>query len=159
MASIFRMRYLLSSHCLLYLSCILYVDFSRFPESQNVGLGLDAVFHCQHRGALSIGWLVNGVPENRLNDSGMFIKSGNYRDEDNSLVYTLTILARPEYNETVVECVATFLDSLPQKSPLVTLTIEGLILYMYMYYCITICIVAIMNLVAFPLKKKVDHTV
>lgn len=100
-------------------------DFTRIPESQTVGLGLDAVFHCQHRGALSIGWLVNGVPENRLNDSGMFIKSGNYRDQDNSLVYTLTILARPEYNGTMVECVAPFLDGPAQRSPPVTLTIEG----------------------------------
>ena len=112
-------------------SCIHYywwvnTDFSRIPRSQNVDLGLDAVFRCQHRGALSIGWLVDGIPENRLNNSGMFITSGNYRDENNSLVYTLTIFARPEYNGTTVVCVATFLDSPLQRSSPARLTIEGL---------------------------------
>ena len=63
---------------------------------------------------------------NRINNSGMYLNQSNFRDGDGSLVRTLTILARPEYNGTIVECVATFLTAPAQRSPAVILIIEGL---------------------------------
>ena len=44
-------------------------------------------------------------------------------NENGTIVHTLSIPARSEYNETEVVCLATFLDALPDKSPPVLLTL------------------------------------
>ena len=41
------------------------------------------------------------------------ITPGTNRDNDGDLVNTLTILARPEYNGTMVQCEALFRDGSP----------------------------------------------
>ena len=43
------------------------------------------------------------------------ITPGTTRDDNGSLVDTLTITARPEYNGTVVVCVARFDDGTPDE--------------------------------------------
>ena len=59
------------------------------------------------------------------------VKSGMI-NETGTLVYTLTIPAIPKYNGTEVTCVAFFLDSSPELTPAVTLTIiAGWLHYYY----------------------------
>ena len=52
------------------------------------------------------------------------ITPGTIRDDNDNLVNTLTIIARPEYNGTEVECVAVFSGGSPTEvTPSVILTI------------------------------------
>lgn len=63
---------------------------------------------------------------NQINESAMDFSQENYRDSDSGLlVYTLTVLARPEYNGTMILCVATFLTESSQSSSPAILIIEG----------------------------------
>ena len=75
-------------------------------------------FRCRHISSdADIIWLVNGLPVGRLPD----IRSGSI-NEDGNRVYTLTIPAELQYNGTVVECVAFFLDGSPTEvSPAATI--------------------------------------
>ena len=64
-----------------------------------------------------ITWSVNGSP------SGLFhgIRRG-FVNENGTIVHTLTIPAEPQYNGTVVECVAVLFDgSLPEVSTAATI--------------------------------------
>ena len=95
---------------------------------ENVTVGLDVEFKCQHPSAFTITWRINGssVGANPPPD----ITIGNIRDEDHNLVYTLTVIALFQYNNTVVECVAVFFNDTTQTythetTPPVTLTIKG----------------------------------
>ena len=73
---------------------------------------------CRHMSLdAHISWSVNGL------SSGQFrnIRSGSI-NENGIIVYTLTIPAEPQYNGTVVECVAFFFTgSLPEVSPPATI--------------------------------------
>ena len=77
---------------------------------------------CHHPTADTIVWRVNGSSlwQNPPTD----ITPGTTRDDDGTLVHTLTIVGRPEYNGTEVECVAVFFDGSPNEAtPSVILTI------------------------------------
>ena len=72
------------------------------------------MFKCRHLLADSIRWQVNGtlIGRNLPPD----ITPGTTRDEDDNLVDTLTIVARPEYNGTGVVCVARYDNESPEES-------------------------------------------
>ena len=80
--------------------------------------GVEAVFMCRHPTADYVVWRVNNVSVGRTsNQTSIPVSQGTG---------TLTILALPEYNGTVVECVALFIDgSPPEISPPVRLIVEG----------------------------------
>jgi hypothetical protein len=60
---------------------------------------------------------VNGSPRGQFPD----IRSGSVNESGN-IVYTLTIPAEPQYNGTVVECLAVFFDGSPNEaSPAATI--------------------------------------
>ena len=93
-----------------------------------VGANVDAVFRCQYPTADAIVWRVNGSivamgkrPPNTT--------TAATSDGSGTLVYTLTILALPEYNRTEVECDAITSSLTEGRSPLVTLLIQGILLY------------------------------
>ena len=48
------------------------------------------------------------------------------RDDDGTLIHNLTIKAHPEYNGTEVVCEAIFNTTGSNKSPPVTLTVQGI---------------------------------
>ena len=103
------------------------VDFSELPSTLIVSPGTEATFRCRHPTADVIGWLVNGMSVGQIINSDII--PGTIHDDGGSLLHTLTIVAYPEYNESEIECVASFIhQQLPsQLSPVVTLTIlEGL---------------------------------
>ena len=82
----------------------------------------EAIFRCRHQTADSISWLINGT--SILSISNPDITPSTINDENNNRVNTLSIVARPQYNHTKVECVATFFDdSQPVQSPAVMLII------------------------------------
>ena len=81
----------------------MYIAFSEIPTSQVVSAGEEADFRCQYNGASFIGWTVNG--------------SSNYppdiftqNRQADGLLSVLIITALPEYNGTLVQCVATIIN-------------------------------------------------
>ena len=83
-----------------------------------------AVFNCQHSTAHSIGWRLNGIP---LLDTSLVGVEARSTSLPGGVLNTLTIEARPEYNLTNIECVATFFDDSPSEATgVVKLTIQGL---------------------------------
>ena len=100
-----------------FIDCYSLLAFIEVPTSQVVFIGEETVFRCRHPTADVIVWRVNGssVGQNPSPD----ISPGTIGDYDGSLVNTLTIVARPEYNGTEVVCVALFIDGSPfETSPL-----------------------------------------
>ena len=108
---------------------MLITEFLKTPETQTVNIGSDATFECQFPSALSIGWLFGGVGVNQIRESAMDFTQDNYRESDSGLlVYTLTVLARPEYNGTAIVCAAASFTQPPQNSTPAILIIEGLLI-------------------------------
>ena len=89
----------------------------------NQAKGLEAVFECLYPGAISYGWAINGtfLPPSDFPTGIMAISSS--RDSPASLI----IPARPEYNNTVVQCGATVPGPMGGFLPSgnVTLTVYG----------------------------------
>ena len=83
----------------------------------------EAVFRCRHLSSEAIiGWRVNGSPPGHGKYSYITPKPIT---ENGTLVYTLPIPARIEYNETEVVCVAVFLiDRQAELTPPVTLIVR-----------------------------------
>ena len=75
-------------------------------------------YRCRHTSSdADIIWRVNGLSVAQFPD----IRSGSV-NEDGTIVSTLTIPAEPQYNGTVVVCVAFFIDgSPPEVSPTATI--------------------------------------
>jgi hypothetical protein len=78
-----------------------------------VATGAVAVFRCRHLTADIIRWRVNGSLVGR--NPPLYITPDIFRDDNGSLVYTLTIIARSELNGTEVVCVARFDDDRPEE--------------------------------------------
>ena len=78
-----------------------------------MAVGAEAEFRSRHPTADAIRWSVNGslVGRNPPPD----IIPGTTRDNNDNLVDTLTITARPEYNGTEVVCVARFDNGSPDE--------------------------------------------
>lgn len=97
-------------------------DFTEAPMTLNVTPGTEAVFRCRHSAADSLGWRVNSSSIERNPLAGVSEGSG-----------TLTILALPEYNGTVVECVALFFNgSLPTLSQPAYLIVQGRVVLLWL---------------------------
>ena len=107
---------------LMFTTCVCPFTMATFAEiPANVTIELGTALppcRCRHTSSDAlINWRVNGSSLGRfLNISSDFI------NENGNIVSTLTIPAEPQYNGTVVECVAVLLDgSLPQVSPPATI--------------------------------------
>lgn len=70
-------------------------------------IGSDATFRCRHPNADTIRWRVNDDLISLINPPP-YITPSTTRDNNNNVVFTLTIEARLEYNQTRVICVARF---------------------------------------------------
>ena len=83
-----------------------FLAFSQIPSSQVVSIGEEAVFQCRHPTADLTDWIVNGslVGSNPPPD----VLPGAFQTDHGTVVNTLTIVGRPEYNGTVVVCEAYF---------------------------------------------------
>ena len=89
--------------------------FEEVPKSQQVSVGDSATFRCRHQSADTIRWRVDHtlITANPSPDiTPTTVREGGH------VVHTLTIVARPEYNGTVVECVAMFDDHTPDEDTL-----------------------------------------
>ena len=74
--------------------------FTITPSPLVVGAGAEAVFRCQDPTAHYIGWRVNGSTVGQNPPPN--ITPSTTRDENDTLVNTLTILALPEYNLSLI---------------------------------------------------------
>ena len=93
-----------------------YLGFAESPSSVIIeiedSIERDAVFRCRHqRRDAGINWLINGSFSSVYPD----VVDGFIRDYNGTRVETLAIPAIPEYNETEVVCVATFIDGSPPE--------------------------------------------
>ena len=80
-----------------------------------------ATFLCQHSSSDAVNWRVNGTSMNKINSAN--ISTTTMADIDSITFQTLL-----EFNQTTVECVATFFDgSPPQFTSPVTLLIQGFV--------------------------------
>lgn len=76
------------------------VGFTIRPEDQTLPNGVQAVFKCQHN-AKSVFWRVNGesVGGNATHFPSTIVNESN-------IIYTFLIMAKPEFNKSIVECEA-----------------------------------------------------
>ena len=111
---------LVSCHYRNYFS---YAGFAELPLSVTVPQNQYALFRCRHeRSDAIISWLLDGKPDNRLSD----VVTDFISDSNETIVDTLTVLAIPIYDGSVVVCGAAFFDGSPSDTtPPVTLTITG----------------------------------
>ena len=101
-----------------------HAEFAEVPESMMVEIGGEpAVFRCRHVSVEAIiGWRVNGSSPAHFPD----IELSTIR-ENGVIVYTLSIPASSEYNETEVIGEAFFRNgSLPESTPPATLILTGI---------------------------------
>ena len=100
-----------------------------------------ATFQCQHPLAIAIGWRVNGILLNVATFPNISDASVGTPNGVTTILSISTILM---YNETTIECIATFIDgSLPQFTPLVTLLIQGIIIIHFTWHCIHMYIIKV----------------
>ena len=90
--------------------------------------GLEAVFECLHPGAISYGWAINGA---FLLDFPPGVRIGTSINPA-----SLIISVSPEYNNVVIQCVASVPGLMGGFLPSVnaTLTVYGLSISLYMYW-------------------------
>ena len=96
-----------------------YIGFAEHPADVTVELGTATPpIRCRHTSSNAIiTWRVNGSPSGQFPD----IRTGSV-NEDGNRVATLTIPAELQYNGTVVDCIAFFLDGSPTEvSPAATI--------------------------------------
>ena len=86
--------------------------------------GENAIFRCRHPNASDIRWKINGDLI-RGRNYPPDITPGTERDDEQFLVQTLTIVARPLYNGTEIGCVAMFDDGSPDEMTL-PVTLQGM---------------------------------
>ena len=78
-------------------------QFDVQPESVVQAEGLEAVFECRYPGALVLDhvWRINGSGSDQWTSDVM-----QYKPSEAILTPTLVIPATPQYNNTVVQCIA-----------------------------------------------------
>ena len=94
-------------------------EFTEVPSNVRVKLGTTPPpLRCCHTSSQAIiTWIVNGSPVRQFPD----IRSG-FVNESGNIVNTLTIPAELQYNGTVVECLAVFIDGSPtERAPAATI--------------------------------------
>ena len=107
------------------------------PMLEVVILDEQRTYKCSHSTANRISWEVN----DRVLGVQIFTIPGiEYTESDifshpDDTIYTLTIRALPQNNDTTIQCTAAFLDGFPsQYTPIVTFLIQGqLIIALYLY--------------------------
>ena len=104
------------------------------PNSTVVYPDTQAVFICKVTYDSVSVWFVNGTDSRTL--------SGEFGDDITTrgvgITMTLTIKARTQYNNTVVQCVAgEFGGTEIERSDNVTLTIQGTFMYVYTQYSLS----------------------
>ena len=106
-------------------------DFCEFPSPSVVIVTIEEryEYRCNHSQTIAINWRINGsdligietLPQN-VNTSIVSFPNGDK-------VYTLTIGGLLEYNETQIQCVASFHDgSNPVMTPIVLFYTQGIII-------------------------------
>jgi len=96
------------------------------PESVVVFTGSEAEFTCGIRNAAIITWRVNGTFLSQLDPSLRADLDSDHETVGDIDLLTLTILARAEYNGTVVQCVASVPGGEFRESGNATLMIQGI---------------------------------
>lgn len=105
-----------------YLIHVYVSAFNETPVSQEAAVGSEAVFRCQHPAAVSIAWQLNETLHIPGSIPGITLE---FNTEDDSLVYTLTVVAKVDYNKTRVACMAYFTDGTTETSAPVLLIVQG----------------------------------
>ena len=86
--------------------------------SLNITVDTVAVFPCQHPTADGIAWRING-------SALWYFPEGVNTNQNSDGVFSLTIIALSKYNQTVIECVALFINFPSQETNPVIMMIQG----------------------------------
>lgn len=89
------------------------------PMSVNVTMDTEAVFQCKHPTADSTNWKINGTILRVLPE-------GVHLGRDSTGVHNLAIMAHPEYNSTMIECVVFFSGSPAEETAPAVMMIQGI---------------------------------
>ena len=94
------------------------------PVSQTINVGETAVFRCRHATADFITWkLNNDLIDNNNLPVGIAPRSDG---EGGGVVYTLSIIGRPDYNGTIVVGVAKFFNGLSDDKTIPAAILQGM---------------------------------
>ena len=107
-------------------STVVSERFLLSPMPLNITVDTVAVFQCQHTTADGINWRING---STLRDLPQTVST----DRTSDGIFTLTITAHSNYNQTVIECVALFADSPSERTNQASLIVQGK--YVIVYVC------------------------
>ncbi len=120
------------------------------PVSVVQAEGMDAVFECLYRDAITHGWKINGTfPADALFPTDLTRTSASSKTPA-----TLTIPATAHYNNTVVQCIAVVEEETPvfKRTENATLTIFGRsFVYTCMYIPMPLTVYSCRNLLLQPL--------
>ena len=98
-------------------------QFSTSPSTQITAEGRTALFSCRHPNADIISWNINGTSSLSFSTPDI-VSSSNTQ----TLLHVLSIVGRSMYNQSRVECIATFFDGQPtQTSAAVKLIVQGVL--------------------------------
>ena len=96
------------------------------PESMTVFLNQSAVFTCETDGSLST-WRINGILPGDLPPAvGSDLELSTTITDNGTILLTLTILARAEYNNTRVQCLTGTFGGPSVESETVILKVQGI---------------------------------
>ena len=96
------------------------LGFIEEPLSLNVTIEHKATFHCEHVSADAFSWRMNGTSLSDFTDLHAYV-------DFIGRLSTLTVTALPEYNATVIQCVAFFISNTSRQevTPDAILLIQG----------------------------------
>lgn len=102
---------------------LIFPEFTILPSPAIVDIGVEARFECQYIGSFATQWRVNETYMNPLSQ----LPPGISLTSSSNSTDILKVIAIPNYNGTVVQCVAIVLQDLGQNivelSPIVSLQI------------------------------------
>ena len=90
-----------------------FLEFTITPTSQTVAIGEQATFRCQHTVAHIVYWRFDGNTVGSHPPSGISRSTSEERD---STVLILMVSGNHEYNGSMIECVAAFLNGSSEET-------------------------------------------
>ena len=103
---------------------IIIGTFLEIPVSQTINVGETAHFRCRHATADVITWKIN---DSLIDNNNLPLGITPSADgEGGGVVYTLSIIGRPEYNGTKIVGVAVFISSLSNDETIPAAILEGM---------------------------------
>lgn len=103
--------------------------FSEVPQSQNVTVGYETTFRCNHENHDQIDWIIDGI---HWADLPADQQSSFQRSNDGGTLI-LIVEALPQHNSTVIECNAFVADQQNERTLHAILLVQGTYIMIFQY--------------------------